>query len=109
MKRENAEIYINDGDNERFEVTVGDHVYEGLFAYDRIDRATLPKGWYAYDLKEDVKMKECVEIKNGDILVNHFGTFLTETEIEEIKEKDSSLVRSVFYNQEPQEFDYSFV
>lgn len=106
---ENAEIYINDGDNERFEVTVGEHVYEGLFADVRIDRATLPKRWYAYDLREDDKIGECVEIKNGDILVNHFGTFLTETEIEEIKEKDSSLVRSVFYNQEPQEFDYSFV
>ena len=104
----NAEIYLNDGDNKRFEVTVGDHVYEGLFADARIDRATLPEGWYAYDLREDVRMGEFIEIKNGDILVNHFGTFLTQTEIEEIKEKNSSLIRDVFYK-EPHEFDYSFM
>lgn len=105
---ENAKVYTEDADTEKFEVTIGDKLYEGLFADVRIDRSTLPKGWYAYDLREDDELAECVEIKNGSIRVNHYGTFLTQKEIVELKEKDSSLVRNVFYNKEPQEFDYSF-
>ena len=105
---ENAKVYIDDPDTEKFEVTVGDNFYEGLFADARIDRNTLPEGWYAYDLREDDEIAKCVEIKNGSIVVNHYGTFLTQKEIIELKEKDSSLVRDVFYNKEPQEFDYSF-
>jgi len=105
---EDAMNYIGDAETEKFEVCVGDNLYEGLFADARIDRSTLPEGWYAYDLREDDDSLECAEIKNGSIKVNHFGTFLTQKEIVELKEKDSSLVRNPFYNKEPQEFDYSF-
>lgn len=105
---ENAMNYIGDADTQKFEVCVGDKLYEGIFTNARIDRSTLPKGWYAYDLREDTEIAECVEIKNGPIVVNHYGTFLTQKRITELKKKDSSLVRSVYYNEEPQEFDYSF-
>lgn len=108
MEMENAKNYTEDADTQGFEVCVGDNLYVGIFADTRIDRKTLPEGWYAYDLRADDEIQECVEIKNGFINVNHFGTFMTQNQIVELKEKDSSLVRNVYYNKKPQEFDYSF-
>lgn len=105
---ENAMNYIGDADTQKFEVWVGDNLYEGIFTNARIDRSTLPKDWYAYDLREDSGIAECIEIKNGSIIVNHYGTFLTKKKIVELEKKDSSLVRNVYYNEGPQEFDYSF-
>jgi hypothetical protein len=105
---ENAMNYIGDADTQKFEVWVGDNLYEGIFTNARIDRSTLPKDWYAYDLREDSEFVECIEIKNGSIIVNHYGTFLTQKKIVELEKKDSSLVRNVYYNEGPQEFDYSF-
>ena len=115
---ENAMNYIGDADTQKFEVCVGDNLYEGIFTNARIDRSTLPKDWYAYDLREDSEIAydlredsefaECIEIKNGSIIVNHYGTFLTQKKIVELEKKDSSLVRNVYYNEGPQEFDYSF-
>ena len=112
---ENAMNYIGDADTQKFEVSVGDNLYEGIFTNARIDRSTLPKDWYAYDLREDSEFvecdsefAECIEIKNGSIIVNHYGTFLTQKKIVELEKKDSSLVRNVYYNEGPQEFDYSF-
>jgi len=53
---------------------------EGLFTCIRVDRDTVPEGWYAYDLREGEDGEFCT-IEN-DVLVNHGGTFLTQQEID---------------------------
>ena len=67
-------------DNENFEISIKSEgkEYVGHFANVRVDRDTLPDGWYAYDLRHgDENDGEICEIKNGYINVNHFGTFYT--------------------------------
>ena len=62
-----------------FKVSIGDDDYIGLFDNGRIDRNKLPKGWYAYDLREGDN--DFTELKNGIITVNHGGTFLTQDKL----------------------------
>ena len=52
----------------------------GLFDNGRIDRDSLPDGWYAYDLGENNE-GEISELKNGIVTVNHYGTFLTQNKL----------------------------
>ena len=63
-----------------------------LFTNDRIDRATVPKGWYCYDFRgsdSDPGKLNCVEPLVG---VNHSGTVLLPEEID-MKGKDYRRVR----------------
>ena len=56
--------------------------YPGYFADIRIDRKTVPEGWYVYDIRHsDDDGMEVAEIKNGYIWANHFGTFMTQTKL----------------------------
>ena len=53
---------------------------KGYFTNARVDRDTIPDGWYAYDIRHGdgggfVEIKEWVE-------VNHAGTFLTQQKID---------------------------
>lgn len=53
---------------------------EGKFTVLRVDRSTLPDGWYAYDIMHSdqggfLLLKE-------HVLVNHAGTFLTTQKID---------------------------
>lgn len=53
---------------------------EGIFNNLRIDRSSLPEGWYAYDIMHGetgglLLLREFV-------LVNHIGTFLTKKRVE---------------------------
>lgn len=51
---------------------------EGLFADWRIDRNTIPEGWYFYEVRHaDNDWCEPVEIALG-ILVNFWGTLITK-------------------------------
>ena len=56
--------------------------YHGYYAAIRIDRKTVPEGWYVYDIRHsDDDGAEVAELKNGYIWVNHFGTFMTQTKL----------------------------
>ena len=61
---------------ERFEI-LG---YKGLFTCYRIDRCTIPKGYYAYDLRDECDGNIC-ELKDH-VLVNHWGTCILREKIE---------------------------
>ena len=80
-----------------FAVSVGGRKYEGCFATIRIDRASVPDGWHAYDIRHDESGNPC-EIKNGYIVVNHFGTFFTQSGLP-LEERES------LYDGD---FDYAF-
>ena len=65
-------------------VKLNDGEYRGNFTSMRIDRKSLPFGYFAYDVRHDEEtwlseLKTCV-------LVNHFGTFITHTEISNAEE-----------------------
>ena len=75
--------------------------YQGIFCDPKIDRATLPKGWYAYDIRHDddgcgIFCQLCHNI----VLVNNAGSFVTQTEIPELKEPGSM----VFFRIDPEEW-----
>ena len=87
-------------DNAPFMVSVnGGGDYVGFFAGIRIDRKTLPDGWYAYDIRGGDSNDDPCEIKNGYIMVNHFGTFCTQDKLP-IAEGESLCEG---------DFDYSFL
>lgn len=65
-------------DNQSYAVIIDDKEYVGHFANVRIDRKTLPPGWYAYDIRHDDEgWGDPVEVKNAYVMVNHLGTFYT--------------------------------
>ena len=70
-------INANTETYERFEILGRD----ALFTCSRIDRATLPKGLYAYDLRDnDACSGEPSELKTK-VLVNHWGTVIVKKPI----------------------------
>lgn len=50
----------------------------GFMTMDRVDRNTVPKGWFAYDVRG---FNGPTTIENF-VLVNHYGTFLTQKPID---------------------------
>lgn len=74
---EDLEIWLEDSDPER-EPSV-----RGSFTSMRIDRNTIPEGFYAYDLRDADSDSEMwfSELKDY-VLVNHAGTILTEDKVE---------------------------
>ena len=81
-----------------FEVMVGGKDYKGYFANIRIARDSVPDGWRVYDIRHDDCGGPC-EIRNGYIVVNHFGTFYTQDNLP-LPQGES------LYNDE---FSYSFM
>jgi hypothetical protein len=59
----------------------------GYFSNVRVDRSTLPEGWYAYDIREDGNGNLC-SIEKGYVIVNHGITFLTQTPVRFPKDKN---------------------
>ena len=57
------------------------NIYEGRFTDMRIDRRSLPKGLFAYDIRDCCDGEPC-EIKRL-IFVNHMGTLITNQPIPE--------------------------
>lgn len=55
-------------------------VIEGSFTNARVDISTIPEGSYAYDLRESLNGEICTLERR--VIVNHYGTFLSETPIE---------------------------
>ena len=51
---------------------------EGLFTCLRVDRSTVPEGWYMYEVRHDDECQgEPVEIALW-VMVNHWGTLLVK-------------------------------
>ncbi len=71
-------VNANNTDYERFEILGHDALFTSL----RIDRNTLPKGLYAYDLREDDYGKGDICELCGFVLVNHFGTAIVKEPID---------------------------
>lgn len=53
----------------------------GYFTNFRVDRNTVPKDWYAYDIRTDDNGGGTFCTLESHVLVNHGGTFLTQKEI----------------------------
>lgn len=59
---------------------------EGLFTCLRVDKTTIPKGWYFYEVRhDDFCYGDPIEIALG-VLVNHWGTLIMEEPLELIPE-----------------------
>jgi len=70
-----------------------------LFTPVRIDRDTVPKGLYLYEVRHDDESQgDPVQIGKG-ILVNHFGTVITREKLR--------LDKDGFLNIEPDDFNFS--
>lgn len=52
-----------------------------LFTSGRIDRANIPQGHYAYDLRHDDDDSSVPTTIEAEVTVNHFGTILTQEKI----------------------------
>lgn len=53
-----------------------------LFTSLRIDRSTVPRGYYAYDIRHDDDCQgDAVEIARG-VAVNHWGTVITRDKVD---------------------------
>lgn len=79
------------------EVTVLDKPM--LFTCQRIDRATVPKGLYLYEVRHDDDMRgDPVQIANW-IMVNHWGTLISN---EPLKLTPSKTVNNAYLDIDPE-------
>lgn len=70
-----------------------------LFTGQRIDRATVPKGLYLYEVRHDDDMRgDPVQIANW-IMVNHFGTLISS---EPLKLKPNRAVNNAYLDIDPE-------
>lgn len=87
-------------DQNPFTIFIGSKAYDGYAASVRIDRNTVPDGWYVYDMRHD-DFGDICEIKDGYIFANHMATFFTRHKL--------PIPGSLFRNgEEDDEFDYSY-
>lgn len=81
--------------------------YEGYWSDIRVDRDTLPEGWYAYDIRESDSEEDdewwLATIEENYVFVNHAGTFLTEEKLP--LEEDASGRKRAYFSED---WDYSF-
>lgn len=99
------EMAINE--NQPIEITQFDRklISKGYFTNARIDRATVPDGWYVYDLREgDDGDFACIE---SEVFVNHGGTVALQDELTLV---DGRLILMDFEetNSDIAQADYSF-
>lgn len=90
-------------DFQNFNIYIGDRTYEGYFSNIRINSKSVPDGWYVYDIRDCDSNGEACEIKNGYIIVNHFGTFSIQESLP-LDEGESLYT----YDDGSSGFDYSF-
>lgn len=50
---------------------------KGYYTNMHVDRRTIPKGWYVYDIRHDDAWK--LSTIENKVIENHAGTFLTQT------------------------------
>lgn len=90
-----------ENDCQDFTVFIGDTAYQGYAATIRIDRETVPDGWYVYDMRHNDYGDVC-EIKNAYVMVNHFATFYTQEKL------PLEPGESLFLDEDDNGFDYSY-
>lgn len=71
-------INANEADYERFEILGHDALFTSL----RIDRKTLPEGFYAYDIRDSDYCDGTPSELCDFVLVNHWGTVIVKEKIE---------------------------
>lgn len=63
---------------------------KGLYCDPKLDRSTMPNGWFAYDIRtDDDGCGVFVELCKNYVIANNGGTFFTQIEIPELKEDGS--------------------
>lgn len=78
---------------------------ECLFSDLRIDRKTIPEGWFMYEVRhDDEDWSNPVEIGLG-ILVNFFGTIITK---EELKLIPSTVTNNAYLDIDPEK-DWNYI
>lgn len=61
---------------------------KGYFSESRIDKSTIPDGWYVYEIRgSDYDYERPTTIENR-VIVNFCGSFITQTPIKYSKGKD---------------------
>lgn len=61
---------------------------EGLFTGLRVDKTTIPEGWYFYEVRHDDWCQgDPIEIALG-VMVNHWGTLIMKEPLELIPDHD---------------------
>lgn len=81
---------------------------EGYFSNIRVDRSTMPEGWYAYDIREDDETGDPGTLEENYVYVNHFGTFLTQEKLNLPNEGSSPGRQWVNLGEKEGSWDYSF-
>jgi hypothetical protein len=74
------------------------NVYDGRFTDMRVDRASIPNGFYAYDVRDECDGDPC-EIRSF-ILVNHMGTLITTVPIPEADKGEGYVVAYSYWPKE---------
>lgn len=78
VKKERVSIILEDGRS-----------VEGMFVDLRIDPATIPDGHKWYQIRHaDDDWVEAISIKQGGIMVNFYGTLITDVDLELNEEID---------------------
>lgn len=80
---------FKEGLNEHDKLIVGpgsENENNGYFSSVRVDRNTLPEGWFAYDFRRN-NIGELRTIEKGYVTDNYGGTFLTQNQIRFPKDK----------------------
>ena len=86
---------------EYMDLFIGNKTISGIFTNGRVNRNTIPKGKYAYDLRENTETGEFASIE-PHVTVNHAGTFIGDEEII----FPSGTDKRIPFNEK--EYDYSF-
>lgn len=74
------------------------NIYDGRFTDMRVDRASIPQGLYAYDVRDECDGDPC-EIRSF-ILVNHMGTLITTAPIPEAEKGEGYVVAYSYWPKE---------
>ena len=74
------------------------NIYDGRFTDMRVDRASIPQGLYAYDVRDECDGDPC-EIRSF-ILANHMGTLITTAPIPEAEKGEGYVVAYSYWPKE---------
>ena len=73
-----SRVHYLEGD---YEQLVINETIDGLFSSYRIDRNSLPKGFFLYEIRWDDSLSSLAEI-SPSVVVNHAGSFITKSPLE---------------------------
>ena len=74
-------------------------VYRGIFTNSRLDSESIPTNYYKYELRDDGEDGRICEVCKY-VVVNHFGTFLTETPIALVEQNGFCTVKDYSFTEE---------